>query len=77
MSTSEVANLRQSIETELAAMYQGLNGLAAGISKHQFIEAKMKRLGAYHNQLVHHVGSEQAIQSSYEVYIKILQEKQP
>ena len=61
MSISEVAQLRASIETELVAMRLGLSGLAAGTAKHQFIEAKMKRVGGFEDQLATHIGKEQAI----------------
>ena len=61
MSTSEVSHLRQQIEQELVAMRLGLNGLAAGTTKHQFIEAKMHRLGVYEEQLANHIGKEQAV----------------
>jgi hypothetical protein len=73
MSTSEVANLRANIELELAAMHLGLNGLAAGIAKHQFIEAKMQRLSTYEKQLATHIGAEQAIQFSCEAYMHAME----
>lgn len=73
---SEVAQLHANIERELSAMCQGLNGLAAGTAKHQFIEAKMKRLGAYQIQLASQIGEEQAIQISYEAYSRMMERKQ-
>jgi hypothetical protein len=69
MSQSEVAQLRTRIEEELQAMRQGLYGLAAGVSRHQFIEAKMHQLGTYEDQLATHIGNEQATLFSCEAYI--------
>jgi hypothetical protein len=75
MAQSEVAQLRQSIEQELQAMRQGLSGLAAGTARHTFIEAKMRRLGQYEDQLATHIGKEQAIIFSCQAYITAMQEE--
>jgi hypothetical protein len=74
--SSEVANLRNSIETELAAMHRGLNGLAAGVAKHQFIESKMKQLGGLEDQLAQHVGGEQALLFSCQTYLRVMEAKE-
>jgi len=50
MPQSEVAQLRTKIEEELHAMRQGLSGLAAGNSKHEFLQAKMHRIGQIEDQ---------------------------
>jgi hypothetical protein len=68
--------LRLQIEQELTSMRQGLSGLAAGTAKHQFIEAKMKRLGAYEDQLATHIGGEQAILFSCQAYIRLMDGKE-
>jgi hypothetical protein len=73
MVVSEVTLIRSSIETELAAMRLGLNGLAAGVSKHQFIEAKMRRVGGFEDQLAIHIGGEQALLFSCQAYICIME----
>jgi hypothetical protein len=56
-------------------MRLGLNGLAAGIAKHQFIEAKMKRVGGYEDQLAQYIGGEQAILFSCQAYIRVMGEE--
>ena len=76
MSKSEVVQLRESIETELASMQQGLNGLATGVTKHQLIEARMHRLGIYEDQLAKHIGGEQAVLFSCQAYIRIMEERE-
>lgn len=76
MSTSKVAQLRASIEQEIVAMRLGLSGLAVGTAKHQFIEAKMHRIGAYEDQLATHIGEEQAILFSCQTYIQVMEGKE-
>ena len=41
MTESEVARLRQRIADEYLAAKYGLTGLASGVSKHEFITARM------------------------------------
>jgi cytidylate kinase len=43
MAASEVSQLRQKITLENEAAYVGLSGLASGVSRHDFIEARMNR----------------------------------
>jgi hypothetical protein len=71
--TSQVAQLRANIELELIAMHQGLNGLAADTTKHEFIEAKMHHLGVFEDQLAAHIGNDQAVQFSCEAYIQAME----
>jgi hypothetical protein len=73
MSTSQVADLRNQIEAEITAMRSGLSGLAAGTSKHAFIEAKMKRIGIFEEQLSQQIGSEQATSFSCQAYIRVME----
>ncbi len=73
MVVSEVELIRASIETELVAMRLGLSGLAAGVAKHQFIEAKMRNLRVHEDQLAQHVGGEQAILFSCQTYIRVIE----
>src|SRR4051812_13588221 len=56
MYQSEVAELRQRILEEYEAMKRGLTGFAWGTAKHAFIDARMKRVDHYHEQLVQQVG---------------------
>jgi len=51
MTKSDVQYLRERIEAEIASMRLGLYGLAAGMAKHQFIEAKMQRIGLAEDEL--------------------------
>ncbi|MBV9259440.1 MAG: hypothetical protein JO215_15595 [Ktedonobacteraceae bacterium] len=76
MPQSEIAQLRAQIERELISMRQGLYGLATGVTRHQFIEAKMHRLGNYEDQLAIHIGKEQATQISCQAYIRAMEENE-
>ena len=59
---SEVAQLLQQIGLEYEADTRGLTGLSAGSAKHNFITAKLERIGVYHEQLVNLVGEVRATQ---------------
>lgn len=76
MSQSEVAQLRTKIEEEVHAMRQGLSGLAAGNSKHQFIQAKMHRIGQIEDQLATHVGVDEAMLFCCQTYIQVMEESE-
>lgn len=54
----EIALLKQQIAHEYLAAQLGLSGLAAGMSRHQWITARQERLGGLHEQLEQIVGSE-------------------
>jgi hypothetical protein len=58
---SEIARLMQQIELEYQAAHNALYGLSAGTTKHEFITAKMERMGELHEELKTLVGAEQAI----------------
>jgi hypothetical protein len=68
---SEVQQLRDRIELEIEAMHQGLVGLAV-VAKHQFIEARYRRLGQLEDELATHVGEAQAAQFSCQAYIRLV-----
>ncbi len=53
---SEVARLLAQINAEYEAAQRGLSGLACGTSRHDFITARMERMGQLHNQLQSLVG---------------------
>ncbi len=72
MAQSEVAQLRQRITEEYEAMKYGLSGLAYGTTKHAFIDARMKRVDAYYDQLTRCIGAEEATQVVCELYIEVI-----
>jgi len=49
---SEVAQFRQQQTTQEEAALLGLNGLASGFSRHDFIEARMERAAGHILQLL-------------------------
>jgi hypothetical protein len=55
---SEVARLLSQISEEYEAAQRGLTGLACGTSIHEFITAKMERMGQLHTQLQSIVGDQ-------------------
>jgi len=57
MAQSEVAQLLQRLADEYQSAQWGLTGLAYGMSKHQFITAKMENMGKAVETLTELVGS--------------------
>ncbi len=57
---SEIASPRERIAEEYEAAMRGLNGLAYGSAKHQFITRRMEQIGTYHETLQHLVGEQEA-----------------
>jgi len=55
---SEVARLLSQISAEYEAAQRGLTGLAYGTSMHEFITARMERMGQLHTQLQSLVGDQ-------------------
>jgi hypothetical protein len=53
---SEVVQLLSKISEEYESAQRGLSGLAYGMSKHDFVTARMQRMGHLHNQLQSIVG---------------------
>ena len=72
MAQSEVAQLRQKIVEEYEAMKRGLTGFAWGAAKHAFIDARMKCVDGYYDQLAKHVGSQEATNTVCELYIDVI-----
>lgn len=64
---SEVARLRERLELEYQAAEWGLHGFAAGVSRHEFITAKMERMGDYHQQLAQLIGTDEATRMLVEI----------
>lgn len=59
-SKSEVARLRERLELEEQAAYLAMHGLAAGVSRHDFINTRMERFGSYLAALKPLVGEQEA-----------------
>lgn len=57
---SEIARLREQIAQEYEAALRALSGIAYGTAKHQFITARMERIGTCHEALKHLVGEREA-----------------
>ncbi len=53
---SEVANLLSRITAEYEAAQHGLSGLAYGTAQHEFISARMEKMGQLHSELQSIVG---------------------
>jgi hypothetical protein len=61
-SLSRIAEIKQSIEDEMIAARRGLFGLSAGATRHEVIDAKMKRVSEQHKKLGGLIGEDQAMQ---------------
>jgi hypothetical protein len=61
MPQSDVARILKQIEQEYQASKQGLEGLASGTARHDFITTKTENIGKHHERLAQLVGPEQAI----------------
>jgi len=58
---SELKELLDRIEAECIAAQQGLQGLASGVARHDFITAKVRRVDDLYEQVEAQVGSETAL----------------
>jgi len=58
---SEVARLREQIDAEYQAAYNGLHGLSAGSARHEFIQKRMERVAQISEQLIERLGKEAAL----------------
>ncbi len=61
MSQSDVARILKQIEQEYQASKRGLEGLASGTARHDFMQKRADNIGHCHEQLSELVGPEQAI----------------
>jgi hypothetical protein len=61
MSKSEIALLREQIAQEHAASVWAMSGFASGMARHDFINARFRRMDSYHQRLSQLVGEEEAI----------------
>ena len=66
---SEVARLLQQIEAEYEAAKRGLSGLSFGAARHDFINARMDQVAVCLEQLVAHLGEEEATRLIYDHYV--------
>ena len=57
---SEVARLMRQIELEYEAAQRAMSGFAVGVAKHEFITARMEKMGRCHERLVTLVGEREA-----------------
>ena len=61
MPQSDVARILKQIEQEYQASKQGLEGLASGTARHDFISKKTEAIGQCHEHLSKLIGPEEAI----------------
>lgn len=69
---SEVARLREQITLEYQAARQALFALASGNAKHQFINARIERVGSYQQRLASLIGEE----ASMEIVCRVFEDGQ-
>jgi hypothetical protein len=73
MHLSEVARLREQVRLEYEAMMRGLYSFAEGSAKHEFISARMNRVGTYHEKLAKEIGKDKATKMIGELYQQALE----
>jgi hypothetical protein len=57
---SEIARLKAQIALEIEAGHRGMYGLALGMTKHDFISARMEHMGILHERLTDLIGRTEA-----------------
>ena len=73
MDENEVAELCQRIAEEYEAMKHGPTGFALGTSKHAFIDARLKRVDGYYNQLAKRIGDLEATLTICKIYMQTME----
>lgn len=58
-NVSEVARLKQQLDAECAAAWQGLYG-PAEVAKHAYITKRLENIGSLHGKLVEKIGEQKA-----------------
>ncbi len=58
---TEVIRLLKQIEMEYEAAYRGINGFSVGVSRHDFINARMENIDRYRVELTELVGDKEAV----------------
>lgn len=74
-SRSEIARLRERLALEDQAAHLALHGLAAGVTRHDFITKRMERLGAYLEALKPVVGEQEAARMIIMAMDELIEEK--
>ncbi len=69
--SSDIAMLRQRIQTECEAMKQALFGYAT-VARHEIITHRFRALGQHQEQLARSIGPEEAQRIIFETYSQIL-----
>jgi hypothetical protein len=72
MYQSEVAELCQKIRAEYEAMKCIPTVFALGTSKHAFIDARLKRVDSYNQQLAQYIGEQEATLTICELYSQVM-----
>ena len=67
-STSEIMRLRAHIEAELTAAHAALHSLASGTAKHDYITARMERIGGYQQTLATLIGEAPAMEIVCDIF---------
>ncbi len=67
---SEVARLMRQIDEEYQAAERGLNGLASGAARHDFIRRKYEAIGRCGDKLERLVGPEEGTRLMCEAYVR-------
>jgi hypothetical protein len=70
MAESDVTRLMREIDEAYQAAQWALNGLACGVARHDFINAREERIAACHQELATLVGRDQATALVAGVYIR-------
>ncbi len=66
---SDVARVRRQIVEEMQAMERGFKSFASGTARHDFIQARMRNIGAQQEDLEKLVGKSNAVDIVCELYM--------
>ena len=69
MDVSDIARVRRQLVEEIEAMERGFRGFASGTARHDFIQARMRNIGAQQEDLEKLVGKSNAVNMVCELYI--------
>ena len=75
MPESNISQIRTQIEQEIQSMHTGFHGFAAGVARHQFLDARSRRLDRLEQQLAAQVGEEQALLFTCQTYMQQTKEQ--
>lgn len=74
---SEVARLREEIDAILFSMKLGQCGYAEGVSRHDFIQTRLRRLDTCHQELQEYLGDSLATRLLFDSYHTIIENNPP